>query len=516
MNSDSQRFDLNETQNSPQRGSNRGFPRLDLGPIVRSPWLALALFVGTAASLGGCEKDAGPLPDNRPPETYLVVQGADLDTTDYRQIMEWWGTDPDGRVVGYCIHWDGGWTPLEDAPRCEFDEEFVFTTATVDTFVVPLDAESASRTFTVYAMDDDGALDPEGESQTFDLRSWVPEIDWSESLSRPTVSLPAVSFAVSASDLDGKETLDYFRAWLDGEDPELAARTFVDSVFALGLDDFAGRYGERTLYVQVVDEARTVSRTISHTWTVEPPPTEHYLLIDGISSRTPGESVHDNFYKAVMDSIAPNDYFTYDVELRGTFRTQAEVGPLFGLFDGVLWYGGGAGVQPEDDAAQFHNLALAEVALPDYLDAGGDILIIYHDAVGDTAALTPAFAENILGVDDYYRVTDTGEDDIDVRRGMVVASVGLAPGDSLETTSSNVRANFMIPAADAVPLFSVAPGFLDPTIYTPEQTEPALLGIASNRRPGTIGVVTFRLSAGSDRRGNAMEATIGVVREVLE
>ena len=512
MNSDSQRFDLNDTMRSHCHGQLSSAARVHSG--FRAPWLGLALLAAATGFLAGCEKDAGPLPDNIPPTTYLMIQGADLDTTDYRQIMRWWGSDEDGRVIGYCIHWDGGWTPLEGATRCGFDDEFVFTTATIDTFVVPLDGESASRTFTVHAVDDDLIVDPVGKSQTFPLRSWVPEIDWSESLSRPTVSLPAVSFAVSASDLDGKETLDYFRAWLDGEDPEVAARTFADSVFALGLDDFDGRYGERTLYVQVVDEARTVSRTISHTWTVEPPPTEHYLLIDGISSRDPGQTAHDNFYKALMDSIAPNDYFKYDVALRGDFRTQAEIAPLFGLFDGVLWYGGGAARQPQDDASLAHNLGLAEDPIVDYLDAGGNMLIIYQDAVGDTAALSPEFAQNILGIDDYYRYTATGEDDISVGRGMVVESVGLDAGEVLTTTTSNIRSQFMIPASDALPLYWVAPGFLDPEEFTPEQVEPALLGIASERRAGKIGVVTFLVSAGAG--ANSPEAMRNIARDILQ
>ena len=480
---------------------------------LRAPFLLLVL--GAGIGLAGCEKDAGPLPPNIPPETYLLIQGADLDTTNYRQILRWWGSDPDGRVIGYCIHWDGGWTPPAGAQRCAFDEEFVFTTATTDTFIVPTDGTFAERTFSVHAVDNDGVIDPDGKLQLFRLGDWAPEVDWSRSISRPTLSLPAVTFACSATDLDGNHTIDAFRVWLDGEDPETDARVFADSLFALGVDDFGGRYGERTLYVQAVDEARTRSNIINHTWTVEPPPDARFLLIDGISSRDPGQATHDAFYRAVMDSVAPGDYFVYDVALRGNFRSQAEVGPLFDLFDGVLWYGGGAAAQAQDDAAQLHNLALAEKAIPDYLDSGGNMLIIYQGAVGDTAALTPQFATDIAGIDGYYRYIADGEHDIQVPRGMILASAGLAPTDSLETSTANTRSEFMIPAEDADPLFWVAPGFLDPTIFTPEQTEPALLGIATSRRSGRFGVITFMLSAGADRRHNAREAAIGVVRNVL-
>jgi len=484
------------------------------GRVLHAP--VSLLLLGIAFVLAGCEEDAGPLPANLPPETYLLIQGADLDTTNYRQILRWWGSDPDGRVIGYCIHWDGGWTPPADAQRCAFDEEFVFTTATTDTFVVPTEGTFAERTFSVHSVDDDGIVDPDGRSQLFRLGNWAPELSWSQSISRPTLSLPAVTFASAATDLDGNGTVESFRIWLDGEDPETSARVVSDSLFALGVDDFDGRYGERTLYVQAVDEARTRSNIIQHTWTVEPPPDARLLLIDGISIREPGQATHDSFYRAVMDSIAPGDYFVYDVALRGNFRSQAEVAPLFELFEGVLWYGGGAAAQPQDDIAQFHNLGFAETAIPEYLDAGGNMLIIYQSAIGDSAGFTPEFARDVAGVDGLYRYISAGGHDLQVPRGMIVASSGLAPTDSLETTTANTRSEFMIPAEDAEPLFWVAPGFLDPNVFTPEQTEPALLGIATSRRPGRIGVVTFLLSAGADRRGNAKDAAVAIARDILE
>lgn len=491
--------------------ASRGRWRSDRGRLAG--WTTLLLGI---AVLAGCEEDAGPLPANLTPTTYLLIQGADLDTTHYRQALRWWGSDPDGRVIGYCIHWDGGWTPLEDAERCAFDDDFVFTTATTDTFVVPTDGAFAERTFRVHAVDDDGVIDPEGKAQVFRLGNWPPELDWSATVSRPTLSLPAVTFACTADDLDGDETVTGFRVWLDGEDPDTEARVVPDSIFALGVDDFDARYGERTLFVQAVDEARARSNVIAHTWSVEPPPDARLLLIDGISSRDPGQAVHDAFYRAVMDSIAPGDYFVYDVALRGDFRSEAEVAPLFELFEGVLWYGGGANFQPQDDASQARNLALAEKGIPDYLEDGGNLLLIYQDAVGDTAALTPEFARDVVGIADYYRTIATGEDDLQFQRGMVIASSGLAVGDSLETTVANTRSQVMIPANDAEPLFWVAPGFLDPAVYTPEQTTPGLLGIASTRRPGKIGVVTFLLSGGADRRRNAQAAAIAVARDILE
>ena len=72
----------------------------------------LLLIVLLGLGLGnGCETDTGTFPGNFPPLTYLSIQGADLDTTDYRKILSWWGTDRDGEIRGYLIRWDGPWEP---------------------------------------------------------------------------------------------------------------------------------------------------------------------------------------------------------------------------------------------------------------------------------------------------------------------------------------------------------------------------------------------------------------------
>jgi hypothetical protein len=49
----------------------------------------------------GCAREQAPLPENRPPHTYLEIQGDTLSVTNYHTILHWWGTDADGRVTGY-------------------------------------------------------------------------------------------------------------------------------------------------------------------------------------------------------------------------------------------------------------------------------------------------------------------------------------------------------------------------------------------------------------------------------
>jgi hypothetical protein len=461
--------------------------------------------------LAGCEEEAGPLPLNTTPSTYLQVQGADLDTVDYRQILNWWGSDPDGSVIGYCIRWDGEWEPPADAIRCAFDNTFMFTTVTTDTFVVPISGAYGERTFAVRAVDDDRNVDPVGKSQVFKLSNWPPELGWSTLLGRPTVSLPAVSFAWTSQDLDGRDTVREYRYWLDS-DTETDTVVTADTLIALGVNDFDGRFGKRTLFVQAFDEALAPSNRIEHTWSVDPPPTERYLLIDNVSSDTPGESTEDGYYRALLDSVAPGDYFVYDVQLRGDFRSDREVAPLLSLFEGVLWYGGNR--REENDASVRANLDNAESGILTYLGQGGNILLAYRDVIGDGGGLSEEFASEVLGVEEYFKDA-AGTSNIRLAsRAHIVTSLVSPPADTLETTSSSPDAEFFRLNDDVEPLFWVEPGYFDSTV-TPDQTaERAYLGVASDHEEGRIGLVTYLLSR-SDGLGNAGAIGVALLRDIL-
>jgi len=485
-----------------------------MNPIRQRMPLFLVLFSAILVlTLSACEEDAGPLPGNLPPTTFLQIQGSDLDTLSYRQILNWWGSDPDGSILGYCISWDGAWVPPTDAIDCPFDSSFVFTTATTDTFLISIEGEFAERTFRVRAVDDDGIVDPVGREQLFRLSNFTPEVFWSNIFERPSLSLPAVSFAFTSRDEDGGETVSEYRIWLDGQDPSLEGRTVSDTLLALSVNDFDDRYGERTVFVQAIDEANTVSDIIEHTWTVEEPPNKRFLLIDNVNSGTPGESIEDAYYRSVMDSIAADDYFVYDVEARGGFRSGAEVLPLFRLFEGVVWYGGKR--NPNNDASISTNLETAETGLQEYLADGGNVVLAFPSAVGDEAGLSPDFAEDVLGINGFYREIESGEHDVRIRSGSTVATPFLALGDSLELSSSTSEADFLLLDSDVLPIFTVAASFLDSTEYEPPQLTPAALGLQADRLEGRVGLVTFLLSR-TERRGNDRAAGANFLRAILE
>jgi hypothetical protein len=471
--------------------------------------LGFLAVVGLLVLAAGCQEDTGVMPPNQTPVTYLSVLGSDLDTLSYRQILHWWGSDRDGRVEAYLVKWDSGWTPPGSAVRWLDDPSWIVTTAlatygmadsTCSNPDLPCPPMYGRHTFSVRALDDDGAADPVGRSQEFRVGNTPPVLEWSKSYARPVNSLPAVAFAWHPIDRDGPGTVHSFVYWLTREGAAPADSFFTaDTLVALRPTAFGPtgdpQPGTWTLHVQAIDDSRTRSVSISHTWTVGLPAGE-YLLIDNVGD-VPGGENDDLFFRSMMDSVAPGNYHIMDIPAGGGFITGVEVGPFFSLFKGVLWY---AGMQnPANDAVVARNLGLADRdgGLRDYLSGGGRLVLCAQNAVGDSAALSRAFQLEVLGIADHYRRSDLTSLTPEYINGnisltpnsLVRTMIGGQP-DSLKTTSSMINADFLILDPDIIPVFTVDPGYLTGTYppsegwrFTPDDqtTVPAVLGLLSER-----------------------------------
>lgn len=514
------------------------------------------LFVGGLLVLAaGCQEDAGVMPPNQTPVTYLSVlstlPGSELDTLGYRQILHWWGSDRDGRVVAYLIKWDSGWTPPDSARRWPDDPSWIVTTATTDTFALAtygtadpawVNPDSLTspmygrHTFSVRALDNDGAADPVGKTQEFNVANNPPMLEWSHAVLRPDTSLPAVAFAWHPIDRDGPETVRSFVYWLNREG-EAAVDSFftADTLVALRPTAFgpAGspEPGTWTLHVQAIDDSRTRSVPISYTWTVALPDGD-YLLIDNLSSAVPGAANDDLFFRSVMDEVFPNDYHVMNIETaRDGFRTGVEVGPFLSLFKGVLWYSGMPNAV--NDTLVARNLARAERfgGLRDYLSGGGRLVLCAQNAVGDSASLSRAFQLDVLGIADHYRLRDLTSLYPDYINGNIplptnsfVQTMIGGQRDSLLTRGDMINADFLILAPDPLvtPIFTVAPGFLtaaypyaDGWRFTPDDqtTVPTALGLLSERF-GRMAVSSLIPSRAPDFQSNR-RVMADLLRKVL-
>ena len=485
--------------------------------------LAAAL---VAAAAGGCEVDSGQAPGNLPPETELFVQGDSLNTLSYVQILHWWGTDPDGSVAGYVYRWSDPWAPEPDDSLWAEDTTWVWTEAATDTFVVPVGGSFAERTFEVAAVDEAGLADPSPAAQLFPVSNHPPTVSWSEDLELPAVTLPAASFAWTPEDPDGRSTVTRALLWLEPDSAGSVRIIEGDTVAAVLPEQFQGIYGERTVKLQVFDEAATGSNVIEHTWTVEEP-TGDILLIDNVSPEVPGQSTFDDpFYADVMETVAPGRVQTLDVDSWGGFRTSAEVFPLFDLYEAVVWYSGPA--EDDNDAAMRRNLQQAEEGLREYLEAGGRVFLCATNLFGDNAGLSTDFYDEVAGLDTLYTILDPeGAPITDIAlpsRTLVLVDPRLAdpaadpdttPPDTLEMRTFSRNVEFFSAPEPERRLFWLAPGTLD-TVQVPQQTYAEFhCGVRLEVGPGRLALLTFPLSR-AGRRGNHVQIGASLIQWLLE
>ncbi len=443
----------------------------------------------------GCEDDTGQPPGNLTPMTYLNVIGDDLNTTDYRKILHWWGTDTDGEVIGYLIRWDGGWEPPEGTGRSYSGDTYSYTTASTDTFDVPLGGEFGIRTFTVRAVDDESLIDPVGVSQSFPLENRLPSIEWNPDIPRPSTSLPAVAFGWNPHDDDGRETITRFQVWLDGDSAN--AWTVTDTIVGVFPERFGDRIDtERTVFVQGFDDALAPTNVISHTWTVESPQGD-WLLIDQIGTGNIARWDR-TIYSAVIDSITGGSLHTIDLYNGPDFVTGVEIEPLFSLFQGVIWVTGP--YREENDPKMARNLATAEPGITGYIEKGGRILIAGQSIIGTGGGLSSDFLAEKCGISSYYgsgyddhRVFQT---DLKLDQATTVLFERNGQPDSLviDYAGAALHAEFFTaPVPPGIGIYWLRPGGLarmNTTVVPSQDEEPAYLGVLSDYGEGRICLVS--------------------------
>ncbi len=159
--------------------------------------LAVLLITGIliVVLLAGCTKfSPGRVDENIPPETTLSFAPDEGDHANYRVRMNWFGWDPDGEINYYWTKWD------------TFDWVRVVSTDSV--FHVSAHADSVDslkgyeyHSFSVKAVDNEGAEDPSPENISFTAFTLVPD---THILRGPSgVTGPMVTFEWSGTDRDG-------------------------------------------------------------------------------------------------------------------------------------------------------------------------------------------------------------------------------------------------------------------------------------------------------------------------
>ncbi len=167
--------------------------------MVLTRRLAAAALVGgllLVLALVGCEKKLGSRVENMFPETTLSFSPDEGATANYRVRMNWFGWDPDGAISYFMTKWDTlNWVKVVNT-------DSVFLVSAAD--IVDASGGFAYHTFSVKAVDNEGAEDPTPETVTFTAFTFVPETSFLTVGGGPSgVTGPMVNFSWQGTDRDG-------------------------------------------------------------------------------------------------------------------------------------------------------------------------------------------------------------------------------------------------------------------------------------------------------------------------
>lgn len=372
------------------------------------------LAVAVLGLLGSCSKKLTSVID-LPPETVLFIQGP-VDAVNHVVHFYWFGSDPDGQVVGF------QWRFL--SPRAPADTQWAFTTNTDSVFTI-ITADSnhvggfVSPTFEVRAIDNApdpahqnpyGQPDPTPASEVFKFNNQPPTLALSFPPGQRDTTFYSVTLNWNAQDIDGDPTKMWFRVWLNGnaahpDTTRVSAFTVPTAKFVQG--DSAGS-GLRTVYVQAIDDGGLASVTALTRWYVRPPAAvlkpdgrARLLIVDNVA-RTDG----DNFFTDTLFSnpaarnLDPGTYSILRLESTQPFRSAKDVEQTFKLFDAVIWYRGNTDpLNPPTALTNFQDGIAA------YLDAEGQVFLSgpdLIDGVGASGALREDWVSRYLSSDSMY------------------------------------------------------------------------------------------------------------------
>lgn len=274
----------------------------------------------------------------------LVTTG--LDTTPSRQIISWWGDDPDGNVTGYFYQWD-------------YDAEPTFTTQERDTFYVPIRSAYDEFSFKVWAIDDVGAEDPSPAELRFPVFNTPPTIQFKLNSNPRAVgndeviahSFPTRTFYWDAFDVDGRETITGIWYAVDDSTNWVQLPGNADNVTLTEIEP-----GEHIFYVKAQDVSGAFSGTLSfpdvddsavpNHWVVKQPQGSILLVNDFAQDQNLYQV--QNFYTGILDELVGEaGYSIWEI---GSDRTPAvnaqnslpyspiDIEANLNYFDKVIWF----------------------------------------------------------------------------------------------------------------------------------------------------------------------------------
>jgi hypothetical protein len=455
--------------------------------------LLLATSVALLVLMGCTEKQDLTRP-NLLPETYVSLADTVRNPTVYIQIVNWWGDDKDGEVIGYEYRWSSD----PEQPGCSLAADWVFTEETSIEFHLPVTADSGTHTIEVRAMDDEGEVDETPARLTLPVTNTRPKVKIWDKGGFPDTTYPAFYMKWHGDDPEGPETIRAYKLWLDGEEEEAEILSPNDTAASLGYESFEERYGQRTVSIVAIDSGCDTSDVTSYTWYVKAP-VGNLLMVDDIARSHAGNDASDQFYRGALDSCV-GTYSVLDIDRFGGSATYVHNFPeLLALFDMVVWYN-----DPLRPGTE--NLSLAEGSLEDYLEAGGRFLLVSLGAVGNSGALLDSLAFEMFGIESLYMSGKSTN--FDCKRWKISPNAGLGL-DTVKVSGLYPGVECMLPKSQATQLFHIPPGVARP------DTVDYYLGVMNSWKTGKAALLTFPMSR-ADTYGNARSSVCKVIHLRLQ
>lgn len=355
--------------------------------------LAAVAGLGVTSGCGLTKKLTGTPHANQPPHTVLFVNGA-IDTVNHVVHLYWFGTDADGAIAGF------EWQMLN--PHAPADTAWHLTTNTDSVFVVRDTTGYTNPVFTVRAIDNAGARDPNPPRQTFEFSNQAPTVRLTTKPLATDTTFASVSVAWSAADADGDVSKLRFLVWLDGrrDTPEITTATSFTMPSDRFLVNGVMTTGPRKLFVQAIDDGGRASPIDSVGWIVRRPvsgPNARLLLVDDVPSSNTLNSRYDTLYSNSIGRVglATSEYTILRLDRTQPFKTAKDAEQTFKLFEAVVWYRGVP--QPPSPG---NVLGICEQGIGEYARAGGKIFVegIYGFRSPNTGgSLSEDFVTTYLG-----------------------------------------------------------------------------------------------------------------------
>lgn len=320
------------------------------------------LLAALAAGCGGHVKKA--LIADAPPETRLFVRGP-VDTVNHVVHLYWFGSDPDGDVVGFEFRMLN--------PQLPADTTWQFTTRTDSIFTVWDPTGLTAPVFELRAVDNAGLRDPTPEIQNFTFSNQAPVVTIASRLYTSDSTYAAVTVSWVANDPDGDGARMTYRVWLKGD--EANAYSTTARTFSVPSEAFfrVGRFeGFDTLYVQATDDAGRVGPTDQMTWYVRAAGAGQHgrlLIIDDVPTTNATNFATDTLYRnTAARNLPAGSYNILKLQYTQPFHSDSDLVRTFRQFDAVIWY---RGTQTQRTSL----LTTYESAISEYLDGGGNFMV---------------------------------------------------------------------------------------------------------------------------------------------